>query len=229
MFYSKSKVILDFFLPRFCVSCRKKLIINEEIICAQCFSHFEVADFERIENEYIKKFSEDNYLSDFSSAFIFQEGFELQKLIHSLKYDKNYHVGKFLGKITAELLSEKILLWKSNLIIPIPLHILRKADRGFNQANEIANGISKSLKIPIKSNILKRKIYTVTQTKLNLKERKKNIEGAFRLNKSAEIIGKNILLVDDVITTGATINECAKVLKQNGANKICAISAAIAD
>jgi ComF family protein len=223
------KAIFDFFLPRFCTSCKNKLSTNEEIICENCFAKIENTTSERIELEYRRKFEKEKLISDFNSAFIFHEGKEIQKLIHSLKYDKNYQAGNFLGKITSELLIDKISSWKCDVIIPIPLHKLRKADRGFNQAKEIANGISKQLNIPLGTNILKRTRFTKTQTKLNLKERKENIEGAFQIRKGRSVKDKNIILVDDVITTGATISECAKILLANGANRIYAVSIAIAD
>ncbi len=229
MLYTKIKAIFDFFLPRFCISCKTELSINEEIICERCFERVEIVTIERIEAEYERKFANEKVVSDFHSAFVFHEGQEIQKLIHSLKYDKNYKVGNFLGKITAELLIDKITSWNCDIIIPIPLHSLRKADRGFNQAKEIAMGISKHTNIPMKSNILKRIRFTKTQTKLNLKERKENIEGAFKLNDIKIIEGENIILIDDVITTGATIAECAKILQAGGANNIYALSAAIAD
>lgn len=229
MLYNKIKAIFDFFLPRFCTSCKTKLSVNEEFICENCFSNIEITAAERIESEYKRKFEKEKLISDFHSAFIFHEGKEIQKLIHSLKYDKNYKAGYFLGKVTSELLVEKITSWECNIIIPIPLHSLRRADRGFNQAKEIAKGISKHLSIPLETNILKRIRFTKTQTKLNLKERKENIEGAFQFRKGRSVKDKNIILVDDVITTGATISECAKILLANGANKIYALSVAIAN
>ena len=229
MLYNKIKAIFDFFLPRFCISCKNKLSLNEVIVCENCYNRVEVTPIKRIEAEYKRKFAQEKVISDFHSAFIFHEGQEIQALIHSLKYDKNYKVGNFLGKVTSELLLDKIASWNCDIIIPIPLHSLRKADRGFNQAREIAKGISKNINIPMKANILKRVRFTKTQTKLNLKERKENIEGAFKLNNFKDIKGKNIILIDDVITTGATITECAKILLIGGANKIYALSVAIAD
>jgi len=121
------------------------------------------------------------------------------------------------------------LNWEIDLIIPIPLHRLRKIDRGYNQSYYIAKGLSKYFNIPLSGKILFRSKFTKSQTTLNLKEREENISGAFNLKKHKTVSGKNILLVDDVITTGATTNECAKVLLEAGANNVYAISAAIAD
>ena len=112
-----------------------------------------------------------------------------------------------------------------DLIVPVPLHHLKKAERGYNQSYYIARGISKSTNIKIEENILKRIRFTQSQTKMNLEERRLNIENAFKVRK----ILRNILIVDDVITTGATVNECGKVLKKAGANEVYAASVAIAD
>jgi ComF family protein len=227
--YTILKLLFDFILPRHCIICKDKLHLHQETICDNCFSKIEIADKLRIEREFNKKFSSENLISDFASAFVFKEDGELQKLIHSLKYDNNFIVGKYLGKITAEILNDKIAKWNPDLIIPIPLHTLRKVDRGFNQANEISKGLSKSLNIPCSTKFLRRKIYTETQTHLNLVERKANMQGAFVVSSKKGIKNKNVILVDDVITTGATTSECAKVLLENGANKIFALSVAIAN
>jgi competence protein ComFC len=221
--------LFDFFLPRLCVVCEIKISVSEIIICSDCYANFEIATKTRIQNEFKRKFTKEKLIADFLSAFIFHNDSEIQKLIHSLKYDQNFLVGKFLGGKTAEILNSKINYWNADLILPVPLHSLRKAERGFNQACEIAKGISRRVNVPLKLNILKRNRFTKTQTKLNLLERKKNIVGAFKLNKKKKINGKTIILVDDVITTGATISECARILMDNGAKRIYAISVAIAD
>jgi len=229
LIHKKFTFLIDFFLPRFCIGCSNKLKESEKIICLTCNSNFEVANENRIQNEFQRKFNNDNLIKDFSSAFVFYDDSEIQKLIHSLKYDQNFLIGKFLGRKTAQILIKNIESWNADLIIPIPLHSLRKADRGFNQASEIAKGISQKIKIPQKSNIVRRHRFTQTQTQLTFSERKNNIEGAFTLRKNKQIIDKTIILVDDVITTGATISECAKLLKENGAKNIYAVSVAIAD
>lgn len=225
----KLNYILDFILPRFCESCIKNLTNTEEIICSECIKNFEIASEERIKNEFNRKFLKDKLISDFAAAFVFHDESEIQKLIHALKYDQKYLIGNFLGKNIASELQSKIKTWNADLIIPVPLHSLRKTDRGFNQAEEIAKGISKKLSIPHKSNIIKRNRYTETQTKLTLVERKKNIEDAFQLKHKNKVKDKNIIIVDDVITTGATISECASLLLEAGAKNVYALSVAIAN
>ena len=228
MIINKLEILFDFLLPRVCKGCETKLTLAEQYICSSCYSTFEIATESRIGSEFIRKFSKDRAITDFNSAFVFHDDSIIQKLIHSLKYEQNFQIGKFLGKKTGEILSNKIHGWQADFIIPVPLHHLRKAERGFNQSKEIAKSISQLLNIRLKENILSRDRFTKTQTKFSLEERKSNIEGAFKISNKKCIRGKVIILVDDVITTGATTKECAKVLIENGAAEVFALSVAIA-
>ncbi len=232
IFQSKLKLlteIFDFALPRFCPSCKTKLRTNEEVVCKNCLTQIKLADKSRIEDEFRRKFSREKIISDFNSPFVFEKDRALQHIIHSLKYNQRFQSGKFLGKLAAENLASSISQWEIDFVIPIPLHPLKKAIRGYNQALYIAKGISLYSKVPAKSNLLKRKKFTQSQTKMNLEERKENMRNAFKTSRAKKVIGKNLLLVDDVITTGATVTECGRTLLEAGANKVYACSVAIAD
>ena len=113
-----------------------------------------------------------------------------------------------------------------SLIIPVPLHIKRLRERGFNQSLLLAHAIERKRQIPLNFSLLKRHKFTLTQTGLNKIERKKNIKGAFEVSDKKKIAGKNIILIDDVYTTGATINECAKTLIKAGAQKVTVLTLA---
>jgi ComF family protein len=219
----------DFFLPRFCPSCNKKLSADEVVVCPYCLSKIKLAEDERIKSEFNRKFSSDGIISEFISLYVFEKDKELQHIIHSLKYNNKFLTGKFLGSLISNQLKEKINGWKIDYITPVPLHHLKKADRGYNQSFYIAKGLSKGLTIPISEGFIKRKKYTKSQTTMSLKERQENIEGAFKAKRNLNLKDKNILLIDDVITTGSTIGECGKILLSAGANKVYAASVAIAD
>jgi len=220
--------LLDFFIPRFCPACKQKLSVIEISICDRCINSITPAPSELIDLEFKKKFLYKNLVSGFTTPFVFEKDKELQDIIHSIKYYNKFGVGERLGEIIAEKCEEKIQGWKIDLIVPIPLHQLKKVNRGYNQSFYIAKGLGKSLDIEVKQNILKRIKFTQTQTALTLEERQENVEDAFKTRKINRVQGKNILLVDDVITTGATVNECAKVLIYSGADKVYACSSAIA-
>lgn len=221
--------LFDFFLPRFCPACKTKLSADDEVVCSLCLNKIETAPTEILNNEFKRKFLNNGIISDFTSLFIFEKDKELQSLIHALKYNKRFLTGVFLGKLFAYQFKEKIKNWDVSLIIPVPLHQLKKVERGYNQSYYIAKGLKKILKISVDNKTLKRKKNTKSQTSMNLKEREENISGAFSTRKNKNISGKNILLIDDVITTGATVSECGKVLLNAGAEKVFAASIAIAN
>lgn len=222
-------IFLGFFLPSFCTHCHNKLRTDEKFICSGCFAKINTADKRRIQSEYEKKFRDKEFVAGFTTRFIFEKDKELQSLLHSLKYENKFLVGVYLGKILARANPEFFRTGKIDLVTPVPLHRLKKAERGYNQAYYIAKGISRQTKIPLANNLLKRVKFTRTQTKLNLGEREDNVRGAFKIRRPRRAKDKIILVIDDIITTGATTNECAKTLIESGANKIYAGSIALAD
>jgi ComF family protein len=198
-------------------------------LCNNCLNSIPIIPAERINSEYQKKFSQDKFIDEFAALFIFEKEKALQKVMHSLKYNENFRVGIYIGEIIADQLINIIYSWNPDLILPIPLHSLKKAERGFNQSYYVAKGIAKIISIPIKTNIIKRIRFTETQTELHIDERKENVKNAFKVLKAKNVRGKKIILLDDVITTGATISECAKNLKESGAIKVYGLSIALAD
>jgi ComF family protein len=224
-----ANTFFDFILPRFCCSCNSKLPPTQDTMCSNCFSDIQKSTKDRLQREFDRKFSDKKFISEFYSPFVFEKDKELQHAIHGLKYDKKFAVGVFLGKVLASEIRTNHVNWKFDLIIPIPLHQLKKAERGYNQSFYIAKGVGKILRVKVSDRIVKRIKYTESQTTMNLNEREANILGAFKVKNKRMVSGKNILLLDDVITTGATISECGKILLEAGANKIYAASIAIAD
>jgi ComF family protein len=219
----------DFILPRFCCSCKTKLSADQDTICSNCLSKIQRSTSTRLKREFDRKFSDKKIISEFYSPFVFEKDKELQQAIHGLKYENKFPVGIFLGKVLASEIKINYTNWQLDLIIPIPLHHLKKAERGYNQAYYIAKGVGNTLKVKVSDRVVKRIKYTESQTTMNLNEREENISGAFKIKNQKTVSGKNILLLDDVITTGATISECGNILLEAGANKIYAASIAIAD
>ena len=221
--------ISDFFLPRFCPSCKKKLTSTEVVVCNSCLAKIKHADSERTAIEFVRKFKNEKIIKGFTSLFVFEKDKELQDIIHDLKYNGKFSIGIFLGKLLAAAVNDKIQEWKIDLIVPIPLHHLKRAERGYNQSDFVAKGMNKILDIPVKSRLIKRIRFTETQTSLNLLERKENMKDAFALHRNKLLQNKNVLLIDDVITTGATISECGRIILESGAANIYAASVAVAD
>lgn len=221
--------VLDYILPRFCVSCKCLLKPDEKIVCGSCYVNIKHADDDLISSEFKRKFEKDKIISAFQSLYIFEKDKELQHVIHALKYNKRFLIGIYLGNLMGKFLDAKILPWNIDYIIPVPLHKSKMLERGFNQSYFIGKGLSHHLKIQIGNRIIKRIRYTETQTTLTKKERQQNMENAFQVISPKKIAGKNVLLIDDVITTGSTISECGKVLLKSGAEKVYAASAGLAE
>lgn len=223
------KQFADFLLPRYCTGCNQKLNIEEKAVCEQCMQSIRIIDLERIENEYDRKFKDSGIIKDFLSLYVFEAEGTLQQIIHSVKYNKKFLAGKLLGEKLAVAFGQQFKSWKIDCIIPIPIHHLKKAERGYNQSDYIATGLKKALKLPALLRTVKRIRYTQSQTSLNSEEREENVAGAFKVRNKNVIFDKNILLIDDVITTGATIRECGREILEGGAKSVYACSVAITD
>ncbi len=221
--------IYDFFLPRICPCCDKKLGLNEKMVCDDCLRKLSSVKNDRLELEFEKKFYSKKIIAGFRSVYIFEKDTEIQSVIHALKYENRFKIGLFLGDILGKRIKDEMVNWQIDAIIPVPLHRLKRAERGYNQSLYIAEGLSKRTNIPLLKNAVKRRRFTESQTKLNLSEREKNVKDAFSVRKHDKIKNKNVLLIDDVITTGATINECGNALLKGGAKSVYAASVAIAD
>ena len=173
-------------------------------------------------------FSNSKNVSGLFSLLNFEKDTPIQDLIHLLKYGNKPIVGNYLGNLFAEKYRNDLYELKISAIVPVPLYHSKKAERGYNQSYHFAKGISRILGIKINSSTVVRTRKTETQTHLTREERNKNVEKAFRIKSNSKLDGKNILVVDDVITTGSTINECTKIIKSAGAENIYAGSIALA-
>lgn len=142
-----------------------------------------------------------------------------QKLLHQLKYRNKPEIGEEMGRLYGLLLSKHGYLREWDVIVPVPLHPMKQKRRGYNQSEKFAVGLSKSLGIKVED-LLERKKFTETQTKKSRLQRLDNVEEVFDLSQGTKIEGLKILLVDDVITTGATLCACANVLLANGAKHV---------
>jgi len=150
---------------------------------------------------------------------IFRYDFPIDRIIHALKYGHQLAVGDWLGQQIAAQIAPGV-----SLVVPLPLHPERLRERGFNQSMEIARAVASRLGLPIDHDSVFRNRATPPQADLPLKERRKNVRGAFECR--ADMSGKHVLLIDDVMTTGATLNECARVLKLHGAAEVSVAVAA---
>jgi ComF family protein len=150
----------------------------------------------------------------------------VRKIIHDFKYGKQLHLRHVIADWLVQTLDDPRLVGRQvDLVVPVPLHPARKRERGFNQAELLAEALSAHAKLPMR-NALERIRYTTTQTAFDRSERMENLRDAFRLRKKADVRRLRVLLIDDVLTTGSTLSECARVLKASGAISVHAATAA---
>lgn len=150
----------------------------------------------------------------------------VRDLIHRFKYDRQFHLRHLLGRMLAEGFAEaRVRALGIDAVVSVPLHPAREREREFNQASVLAGIAARRRRLPL-VDCLRRVRYTFTQTHFHREERFENLEGAFALRRSAAVAGKNIALVDDVLTTGSTADACAKVLKEAGASAVVVITVA---
>lgn len=227
MFQSVLDEITNFILPNTCICCDASIDTGARFICPDCFGKLEkFEDIHPWKDEYTEKGTIDNSLS----AFWFREGTGIQNLMHAMKYRKMKSIGKLLGSETGKQIIS-VNGMKFDYVIPVPLHRAKVRERTYNQSDYIAMGISEVIGAEVIRDALKRTRFTESQTRFDKVQRRENVSGAFEINtkQKDKITGKNIILADDVITTGATILECAKTLKLAGAGNIWICSAAYAE
>jgi ComF family protein len=221
--------LLDFVYPPLCISCGKLLESGRDHVCSECWSSIRrVETSPELFSETRGKLVASGIIDELASLYVFEKEGVLQKIVHSLKYSGAQAVGIELGRLLGQMLMERRIT--GNVLVPIPLHKRKLRERGYNQSELIARGLSERTGVPLRTDLVRRTRFTQTQTALSLGERKKNMEDAFeyRSPKAYEVKGKTIVLIDDIITTGSTVVSCAEILKRAGAREIIAASAALA-
>jgi len=228
------KGVKDLIYPNFCLACKNKInpAKQEDLICAQCWQKLEknlppfcASCGRRLDKLSITK----NICSScLKSKFYFDRAFSpcaytgtIKKLIHEFKYSGKDYLGEPLGRLMNEFIQDyRLPIGYLDFIIPVPLHKSRLREREFNQARLLSEKVAKEFNKKVLPDVLVRNRPTKTQTGLDFEERRKNVEKSFTVNDPGLIKGANLLLIDDVLTTGATSSEAAKVLKDSGAGVI---------
>jgi len=209
---------LHLFFPHTCVGCDTDVLNNEDVLCAQCLNKLPETGFLTAANNPVEKiFYARLPLAQAGSAFYFNKDSVIQSIIIQLKYKNNQKAGRFLGKLLGQQLANSKRFDDVDLIIPLPLNDKKLFRRGYNQASVIVNGITSVWHKPVMEDAVERVLFTETQTHKDRIERWKTMEGVFTVTQPGLLATKHVLLVDDVITTGATLEACgAAVLKIPG-------------
>lgn len=211
--------------PRHCYNCHISLPKYAEVLCRKCESHLPLTGFENeSENIVFQTFWGRVPINFAASIFHFRKDETLQKLIHLLKYRKHPEVGIYLGRLVGQIIAESKIINSVDFIIPVPLHHRRYLKRGYNQCEMIAKGMAEILEVEVISDLLYRTSYNVSQTTKSHYERWQNVEGIFHVVEGDRIQNKKIILVDDIITTGATLEASCSAMQEVQAVEIYVVT-----
>ena len=206
---------IGLFFPRICDGCGNLLFKNENTLCTRCLSNLPKTNFHNFyDNPVMENFQGKVRASSATSYLYYPKAGRVQQMIHNFKYRNKLEVGRILGRMFAADLASSPYFNTIEVIIPIPLHWTKMKTRGFNQSEIIARAMAKPLNTQVVTDVLLRPFATETQTKKTRIERVENVSGKFQLKNQEKITGKHILLLDDVITTGSTMESCADLLNQ---------------
>jgi ComF family protein len=220
---------INLFYPNTCSACGNTLIKQEEIICTTCLYNLPKTKYWLEKDNPISKiFWGRVQIENACSYYFFSKGSIFRDLIHKLKYNGAKEIGSCMGKYFGYVLADSPLYSDIDIIIPVPLHPKKEKKRGYNQSDWIAMGLSEGMKKEWNGKLLFRKVATETQTKKSKFERWQNVENIFNIKNPKKLIGKHILLVDDVITTGSTIEACANSILSIENTKVSIVALACA-
>ena len=218
--------LLDLISPRLCVVCGQRLTVSEDVICTKCNLHLPRTDFHQdpYENEMAKLFWHQIPVERATALLYYESHAETANILYELKYKGHPEVGEVMGRLMAKELKPSGFFDGIDGIVPIPLAKKRQRQRGYNQSLEIARGISAITSLPIYNKVVRRKAFEGSQTNKGRWERNENVEGVFELKDASAIQGKHLLMVDDVVTTGATVIACVQELCKAGNVKVSVIA-----
>jgi ComF family protein len=223
------KHIINLFFPAVCAGCNSLLSSNEKVICTVCRHNIPLTHQHMSrDNEAFKKFYGRIPLEYASALLYFHKKGIAQEIIHKLKYKGHQEIGTVLGYWYAQDLKEIISIKTVDVIIPVPLHYRKFRERGYNQVTTFGQALSADLNISFNDSILERKVYSKTQSKKSLLGRAEGIETIFDVSFTENDHGKHFLLIDDVITTGATLEACSRALLKIPGSKISIVCMAMA-
>lgn len=196
--------------PELCINCQQSLKANQKFICLSCSLHLPYENNSHLNSIFWGRVD----IAHSITLLEFKKGNITQKLLHQIKYKGKRKLAKHLGEKLGNKINSEEWCNDIDFIIPIPLHPKKEQKRGYNQAFEIAKGIAEKINIPIENNVLKRVSHNITQTSKSKFERWENVKRIFEVKYPEKIKGKHILVIDDAITTGATLESALRSLKE---------------
>ena len=219
--HTYTKDLLHLFFPHYCEGCGNDVVQTDQLLCLQCLAKLpETRFFESPGNPVEKTFYGRLQIQSAGTAYYFTKDSLMQHLITELKYQGKQDIGKYLGRMAAMQMQKSDRFNNIDITIPLPLNDKKLQKRGYNQATAIAEGMSELLNIPVISNAVVRKLITETQTKKDRVSRWQTMQDVFEVKHRSALENKHVLLVDDIVTTGATLEACGNVILQVTGSKL---------
>jgi ComF family protein len=195
--------------PELCPACGASLVANEHIICSDCRYNLPYTNFHlQADNIVARQFYGKINVEAVYALYYFNKGGKVQSLMHHFKYKGMQQIGNLLGNMAGTQLMENHIFNTADLIIPVPLHKSRLKERGYNQSACFANGLAQKLNAVVEDDNLQRAIATATQTHKSRFARFENMQEVFMVKHPERLMNKHVLLVDDIVTTGSTLEAC---------------------
>ncbi len=215
--------------PSLCAGCGADLSNTQYCFCIRCQSKLQASEMHlKEENEFTARFWGRLPIESGAAMYYFSRKSPIQSALHYLKYRNQPEIGVRIGRRFGQMLSRSPYFQEIQAIVPVPLHPRKEHQRGYNQSAMLAKGLAEYIKAPIISDTLIRKNFSLSQTKKKRMERFENVEEVFGLKQAERLSGKHVLLIDDVLTTGATLEACGSVLLQIPGVKLSMATIAIA-
>ncbi|MCF8230578.1 MAG: ComF family protein [Bacteroidales bacterium] len=221
--------LLYLLYPEICLNCGNSLVEGEEVLCISCEVNLPRTRFHSDPDNVVSQIFWGRADIKAATAFLyFRKGGSVQNLVHQLKYKGEREIGEYLGRLFGIELEKAPFFSSADMLIPVPLHPGKEKKRGYNQSYMIARGMGEVMEIPVNTENLLRKKFSETQTKKTRYSRWENVKEIFEVAEKKSLANKKVILVDDVVTTGATLEACAKVLTEDAKSRVGIATLAIA-
>lgn len=222
-----ARSVLDFVFPRSCCVCGRALYGSEEVLCAECLWRLPRLRYSSVVGNALWTYlNEKEEVERAMSLFVYKPGGVMGRVVHDFKYRHHPDTARYMGRMLGRELLPTGFFEGIDVMVPMPITRSRRRERGYNQSEELGRGVSEVTGVGMDVCSVQRRVFARSQTRLSAEERRENLRGAFRIVDVGRLLGRHVLLIDDVITTGATMCSCIGAMRESGVSRISVLSLA---